>query len=672
MKLIIVESPTKARTFNYLLKDEGKYLVYATKGHIRDLPKNHLAIDYKNNFKPQYEIISTKKKIVEELKKIAQKNDEIILATDPDREGESIAYHIAYILGKVEEKWPQINLKDKNIKRIVFHEITKQAINEALAQPTTLRLSLVNAQQSRRILDRIVGYELSPLLWKKTGKNWLSAGRVQTVALRIIVEREKEINQFLVEDYYEIYANFQKENLSLKAKLVEKDNQQLEIKTTLHLFVGDYTYSKTKINKENLIFIKNDLKKATFQVEEIDETITYRYPPPPLTTSLLQQEAFNKFGFSSKMTMSLAQNLYEKGLITYHRTDSFALSTRFVFQAKEYIEKKFGKEFALEKPRSYKIKSKMAQEAHEAIRPTKLRENIPQSEKLTVNHKKLYRLIFDRALASQIKEATIKVIKIKIKTDNNYRFLSENKEVIFPGFLIVLNPSFKKESIDLSLLKPGDFLKLVNLNEQELKTKPPPRFTEAFLIKVMEEKGIGRPSTYSPIINLIQTKNYIEKDGRYFLPTPLGVALSDYLSSSFSSIFDLNFTSKMEDELDAIASNEKNFIEVINDFYQPFEKTLNQAKENNSLLKIEEKSEGVCPLCGGNLIFRYSKFGKFIACLNYPKCKYTQKILKTVKDKKCPKCQGEIVIKYTKTKKRFYGCINYPKCDFSTWKISDL
>lgn len=670
MTLIIVESPTKAITFNRIL-DPKEYYVFATMGHIRDLPNNKISIDYDKQYKPEYIIIKNKEKIVEKLIKLAKENKEIILATDPDREGESIAYHIAFLLDKIEENWPEIKLKDEKIKRIVFHEITSTALKEALKNPTVLRLDLVKAQQARRILDRIVGYELSPLLWKKTGKNWLSAGRVQTVALRLIVEREKEIKDFKIEDFFEIKGIFE-ENSEIIGKLVSKDGISYEQKTTLKLFSGDYTFTKTTINKDNLEKIKADLTTDNYTITNIEENIIKRYPPPPFTTSLLQQTAFYRFGFSSKMTMNLAQGLYERGLITYHRTDSFNLSTSFVFKAKDYIVEKYGKDYALDKPRSFKTKSKLAQEAHEAIRPTKLIADLRGSDKLTINHKKLYSLIFDRSIASQMKEAEIKVIKITISGQKNYLFESQAEEVLFDGFLKLLNPKFASASKKNPNLNQGQKVKLKSLKTIALQTKPPPRYNEASLIKIMEEKGIGRPSTYAPIINLIQVKNYVEKDNRYFIPTPLGIAISDYLSSSFSKLFDLNFTANMEDELDDIASSQRDYIAVLDDFFKPLKTILDKEKENLSLIKVEDKTEGICPLDGGNLIVRFSKFGRFIACSNYPKCKYTQSILKTVKGKKCPKDGGDIVVRYSKNKKRFYGCSNYPKCDFSAWTLKDI
>ncbi|MCL4386862.1 type I DNA topoisomerase, partial [Patescibacteria group bacterium] len=517
MPLIIVESPTKARTFNRILKgDKRNYFVFATMGHIRDLPANKMAIDYASDFKPEYIIIKNKEKVVDQLKKYLETNKEVILATDLDREGESISYHAAYILGKVKEKWPELEVTDKNLKRIVFHEITGAALNEALDNPQELRMDLVKAQAARRILDRIVGYELSPLLWKKTGKNWLSAGRVQTVALRIIVEREKEIKKFKLEDYYQIYGLFEDKSSPLKAKLISKDGVNYEVKTVIKLFSGEYTFTKTTINNENQETIKKDLLSDQYKVSEIEENIVKRYPPHPFTTSLLQQDAFYKYGFSSKMTMRLAQDLYERGLITYHRTDSFNLSSSFVFKAKDYIEATYGKEYALEKPRGFKTRSKMAQEAHEAIRPTKLEPEYKMKGELTVNHKRLYSLIFTRSVACQMKEADIKAIKIKILGEKGYLLQSEIEEIVFDGFFKLMNPKFVTQNSAKNNIVKDQKMALNEVTPEALQTKAPPRFNEASLIKILEEKGIGRPSTYAAIITLIQEKNYIEKEGRYF------------------------------------------------------------------------------------------------------------------------------------------------------------
>ncbi len=671
MTLIIVESPTKARTFNRILKGKG-YYVFATMGHIRDLPANTMAIDYTKNFEPQYQIIAAKQKVVTELKKLAKENDEVILATDPDREGESISYHAAYILGLVKEKWPEIIIdKKKPLKRIVFHEITQHALTEALEHPEELRIDLVKAQQARRILDRIVGYELSPLLWKKMGKNWLSAGRVQSVALRIVVEREKEVKNFKIEDYYQLFGNFTDKEV-IRAKLASKNTIPYEQKFTLKLFAGDYQYTKTIIDATNVENLQKDVQSDTYKILEITGETKPRYPPPPFTTSLLQQESFQKFGFSSRMTMRIAQDLYERGIITYHRTDSFNLSTQFVFRAKDYIEATYGKEYGLEKPRGYRTKSRGAQEAHEAIRPTKLErtaDSLEVDKKITKNHKKVYKLIFDRAVVTQMKEAQIKHIKTTIGGTKGYVFESEMQNVVFDGFLKVLNPEFAEKNKYVSPFTVGDMIKLESVETQDSKTKPPPRFNEATLIRIMEEKGIGRPSTYAPIISLIQDKNYVEKQFRYFAPTKLGEAISDYLSGAFPNVFELEFTAQMEQSLDDIAEGNKELVATLTDFNTPFHKLVEEKKKDKTVIDVEETLDEKCDKCGSPMVVRFSKFGKFMACSNYPTCKSTKPFLTFISNHFCPECKGRLTIRFSKNRKKFYGCENYPKCKYSSWTL---
>lgn len=671
MALIIVESPTKARTFNRILKGQD-YFVFATMGHFRDLPSKSMSIDFEHDFKPDYQIVGNKQKIVDELKKLAKNNKEIIFATDPDREGEAISYHAAHVLGMVKDKWPELKMDEDNpLKRIVFHEITQRALKEALENPETIRWDLVKAQQARRILDRIVGYELSPLLWDKMGKNWLSAGRVQTVALRLIVEREKEIRTFKIEDYFQIYGNFESKE-SIRAKLVSKDGVAYEKKTILKLFAGDYEFAKTAIVSTNVEDIKKDVEADKYTVVSIKEEIKPKYPPPPFTTSLLQQESFHKFSFSSKMTMRIAQDLYERGLITYHRTDSFNLSTHFVFAAKDYIEKTFGKEYALEKPRGYKTKSKLAQEAHEAIRPTKLDvsvDSINVDKKITQNHKKVYKLIFERALSTQMKEAQVKHVDIIIDGKKGYRFLSEMQEVVFDGFLKVLNPEFVNKNKVVIIPKEGESLKLETLELQDSKTNPPPRYNDATLIKILEEKGIGRPSTYASIISLIQDKNYVEKQFRNFSPNKLGEAISDYLSEAFPDIFSLDFTAGIEEHLDQIAEGQEDMIKVLRDFFEPFQVHLKVMKKDKKKIDVEEIVEEKCEKCKSQMVVRFSKFGKFMACSKYPACKFTKPFLHFVNGKFCPECNGKLTVIFTKSRKKFYGCENYPKCKYSSWTL---
>lgn len=679
MALIIVESPTKARTFNRILKIEGKgdqYFVMATMGHIRDLPGSEMAIDFKDHYRPKYEYISKRQKVIDQLIALGKEHDEIILATDLDREGESISYHVAYILGLIKENWPKIEFADvsKKIKRIVFHEITASALKEALENPSELRIDLVKAQQARRILDRIVGYELSPLLWKKTGKNWLSAGRVQTVGVRLVVEREKERIVFGQEPYILMTGTFSIEGNEVTAKLKKLKGEAVEIEKTIKLYAGEYTFTKTSITVGTAEETKKALMGATYEVADMKEAVTSRYPTPPYTTSSLQQDAFFKCGFSSRQVMSLAQSLYEKGFITYHRTDSFNLSTQFVFRAKDYIIEKFGKEYALEKPRGYRTKSRMAQEAHEAIRPTKLIEVDDlgkKKESLTINHKKLYQLIFDRAVATQMKEAELKTVTFDLVSPENHVFEASATKVVFDGFLKLMN-SIKQENRELAKVTDGTQATIKDIEAKEMKTSPPPRYNEASLIRTMEEEGIGRPSTYAAIISLIQVKGYVEKDGRYFIPTVVGTAISDYLSKSFTHIFDLDFTSEMENKFDEIAEGKEDVITMLDEFYKPFTVELDQQKKETEMIHIKEETNEKCPKCGKPMVIRFSKFGKFYACSGYPECKTTKPFLFVVKNRKCPKCAGDIVVKFTKTRKKFYGCSNYPTCDFSAWALNKI
>ncbi len=677
MALIVVESPTKARTFNRILKskDWGEgYYVFATVGHFRDLPSKDISVNIEKNFKPEYEIMGKKQNMVDKLKELAKEHDKIILATDLDREGESISYHVAYILGFVKEHWPDFDLEDTpNLERIVFHEITPKALEEALKNPQKLRIDLVKAQQARRILDRIVGYKISPLLWKKTGKNWLSAGRVQSVALRLIVEREKEILKFAKEPYYQITGNF-KSTEDIQGKLISKNGEVYEIKQTLQLFDGEYTYVKTTIDEVLSKTIEADLKDDTFQITSVTEEIVKKYPPPPFTTSLLQQDAFQKLGYPSKLTMRIAQSLYEKGLITYHRTDSFNLSTKFVFDAKDYIIKAYGNDYALEKPRGYKTRSKNAQEAHEAIRPTRLdktKKNGEAAKKLSAQEKKLYELIFHRAIATQMKEAEVRQIKVSIKSAKGYEFESDSVQVLFDGFMKILMPEYAKKNSTHPNIKAHEKITLESVTSEIKDTRPPYRYNEASLIRTMESKGIGRPSTYASIVSLIVDKHYVEKERRYFMPTPLGTALSDYLSTTFPDVFDLTFTANMENSLDDIANGDRKLVGTLEEFYIPLRIELENNKDDTSQIAIqEEQIDEKCPKCGGDLVVRFGKYGKFYACSNYPKCKYIKPNLRYVEKHFCPLDNGRLVVRYSKTGKRFYGCENYPACKHVQWALN--
>lgn len=672
MNLIIVESPTKANTFNKFLSKE--YQVTATMGHVRDLSEKKLALDLTESFKPEYIINKKRSETVVTIKSLAKKASSIILATDADREGEAISYHIAYILGFIKENWPNSLVKKNNkLKRIVFHEITKSALSEALLHAQELNLNLVNAQQARRILDRIVGYKLSPLLWKKMGKRWLSAGRVQTVALRFIVEREAEIKKFAKEPFYKIFAVF-KNSCELKAYLISKNNEKYEKNFTLNLFDGNYTYSKTTIDKNNNEIIKKDLQADTYKINDIVENQNKRYPAPAFTTSSMQQEAVRTLGLSSKITMKLAQNLYERGLITYHRTDSVNLSVKFLNEAQKFIKKEYGNDYTLFSPRIYKTKSKLAQEAHEAIRPTDLKITNIDNLDLTHSHKKLYSLIFRKAIASQMKEAVINTIKIKILSAKGYLFESGWEEILFDGFLKIYSPAkLKQEAAAQAKTKPklGEAVSLKNLEIKETETTPPPRYNEASLIKTLEERGIGRPSTFAPIISTLQERNYVEKKDNRFQPTFLGDAVCNYLSSAFSDIFKISFTAQMEEKLDLIAHGEKEIISVLDNFYNPFLKHLTKEEKNKRFIDVEEPTDQICSQCGKQLVFRYSKYGKFYACSGYPACKFTKPYYDSIA-KPCPRCSGKIIIKYTKTKKKFYGCSNYPNCTFAAWRLNQI
>jgi len=675
MKLIIVESPTKAKTFNSFLKGKD-YHVEATLGHIRDLPENKIAIDTKENYKPEYVISDKRKKTVSNLKSLAKAADEIILATDSDREGEAISYHIAFLLGFIKEKWPKSEIVNtKKMQRIVFHEITETAFDEALKNPQLLNLDLVNSQQCRRILDRLVGYTLSPLLWKKVGKGWLSAGRVQTVALRFIVEREKEIEAFSKQPFYRVVGFFSEDyakNTPIETKLVSKGPEKYEIKTKITLFDGDYTYTKTTITEDNKQELHDNISKDTYTVADVVESISKRNPGAPFTTSTLQQEASRKFGFSSKLTMRMAQILYEKGCITYHRTDSISLSTKFITEAKDYITKTYGSNYVVDSARVYKGKSKVAaQEAHEAIRPTAAIEAEKlQKEDLSSSHLKLYSLIFSRALATQMKEAEIKTVKIIIKGSQEYTFETQYESVEFDGFMRAY-PAKEEKQKKMYIPQKGSAINLASVDFVSQETQPPPRYNEASLIKTLEEAGIGRPSTFAPTISTIQDRNYAEKKEGRFFPTLLGRTICDYLSRAFAKFFALDFTAKMEDDLDTIANGKKDIVEFLDSYYKPFNEILQVEKKSTEHINVQETTEEICPTCGKNLVFRYSKYGKFYACSGYPTCKYTKPFFETI-DTPCPKCAGKIIVKFTKTKKKFYGCSNYPKCDFAAWKLHQI
>ena len=678
MDLIIVESPTKAKTLSSFLKKE--YQIKATWGHVRDLPVKKLGVDVEGDFEPVYVVIPNKKKRVAELKKIAKKAKKIILATDLDREGEAIAYHTAVLLASPNSRIARmdirINSKKKfesleNYERIVFHEITKSAIDKALKNPRPIDMKLVDAQQARRVLDRLVGYKLSPLLWKKLGRQWLSAGRVQSITVRLIVERERERKKFKEEEYWKIGSRFQvlDSREEIEAELKAKNEEKYEEMASFDLFDGKYKISKTIIkNKDQAEQIIGDFKNNSFQVTSLDQKEVRRFPSAPFTTSTLQQNANLRLGFSSRRTMSLAQKLYEKGLITYHRTDSVFLSESFLTSAQKFIEKIHGKKYALDKPRRFKTKSKLAQEAHEAIRPTELVVQGSRFEvrgKLTKDHLKLYELIFKRAVASQAREAVVDTTKVGVLSSTKYLFEARGSVIKFNGFLKIIGTQFQDKI--LPELKVGQALKLIESIPSQHLVKPPPRYNEASLVKTLEKSGIGRPSTYAPTISTILTRQYVEKIEGRFAPTVLGESVNDFLVKNFPEIDDIPFTAQMEDDLDEIAMGRKEWRPIIKEFYTPFEKKVKKVNQTAKKIKLPvEETKEKCPKCKAKIVIKIGRFGKFLSCSAFPKCDYTASFLEKV-GIKCPECKADLVIKKTKKGKRFYGCSNWPKCNFASW-----
>jgi DNA topoisomerase I len=686
MDLIIVESPTKAKTLTKFLK--GNYRIEATLGHIRDLPKGELGVDVNNGFSPSYVTPREKLKRVKELKDLAHGADNVILATDPDREGEAIAWHVATILAvskkklsaASQKKSQKLKAKTKQLtpesfQRIAFHEITESAINEALKNPRTVDMQLVNAQQARRILDRLVGYKLSPLLWQKLSRRWLSAGRVQSVVVRLIVEREREIRKFTKVEFYTIESDFvQSDDKSepIHAQLYAKDGVKYEEKLSFNLFDGVYTTGKTTIlTKDQSDQIILDLK-APFGVSAVDKKEIKRTPPPPFTTSTLQQEAGRKLYFSAKKTMQVAQKLYEEGFISYHRTDSVNLSEKFISEAREFIINKYGQELVPEVPRKFQTKSKVAQEAHEAIRPTNLAVVAEELERDDLNHDhvRLYEIIWKRALASQAKEAVFDSTTVIIKSINGYEFQTQGSVVKFEGFLKITGR--ENGEVVIPSVTVGENLEIKNPIGLPHLTNPPPRYTEAALVKTLEEKDIGRPSTYAPIISTVIERTYVIKEEKKLVPTELGETVTDFLVEYFPDILSLPFTAKMEANLDDIANGQRDWVPVVSDFFNPFISKIDNIYKNVAKVKmVEEILEEKCPKCGSPLVIRIGKFGKFVACTSYPKCDYTRQLVEKI-DMKCPRCGGDIIIKKSRHGKVFYGCSNYPKCNFAAWRKEDI
>jgi len=664
MQLVIVESPTKSKTLQNFLGQE--YRVLSSYGHVRDLPKSELGVDVENDFRPEYIIPTKSRKIITLLKKGSEKAETVILACDQDREGEAIAWHLIQILG--------LNGK-KPYQRIVFHEITKSAIEEALKNPRKIDMNLVDAQQTRRILDRIVGYKLSPFLWKKVARR-LSAGRVQSVATRLVIEREREIQNFIPQEYWTIIVQLKKlseigtPKMEFEALLVKKDEKvipKLGIRT-----------------KEEAEKIVKDLSGVEYKVLNVEKKEMKRNPLPPFTTSTLQQTAWQRFRFPAKFTMRIAQNLYERGFITYHRTDSLNLSDLSLFAAKKFISENYGENYWAGFLRRYKTKTKGAQEAHEAIRPA-YPDRIPSafapaSAKATADKKaqackenlneqefKLYDLIWRRFIACQMNQAIFDSTIINVAA-KNYIFRATGQILKFDGFLKVY--PIKYEENELPPLEKEEILELIKLIPSQHFTEPPPRYTEATLIKALEENGIGRPSTYAPILSTIQERNYIEKDEqKRFRPTEIGTVVNDLLVNHFPEIVDIGFTAEMEEDLDKIAEGKRKWTPVIREFYEPFEENLQKKYQEVSKKDITEKpTEKTCPKCGAPLLIRLGKYGKFYACSKFPKCRYTKSLEENTLGIKCPKCKkGKITEKRTKKGKIFYGCDQFPKCDFALW-----
>lgn len=649
-KLIIVESPAKANTIKKFLGGNTK--VVASMGHIRDLPKSKLGINIENNFEPEYINIRGKGDLIKELKTDAKNAKKVYLATDPDREGEAIAWHLSNVL----------NVDEKKVTRVTFNEITKTAVQKAIKEPRDIDINLVDAQQARRVLDRIVGYKISPVLWKKV-KRGLSAGRVQSVAVKLIVDREEEIEKFIPEEYWNIYAELldEKTNKKFEAKFYGKAGKKQEI------------HSKEEVDK--ILFA---IKKATYIVEDVKKSEKKRTPAPPFTTSTMQQEASRKIGFSIKKTMSVAQGLYEGvkiqdkgtvGLITYMRTDSTRISEEARATAKTYITETYGKDYY--ENRYYKT-NKEAQDAHEGIRPT-YAELEPEKIKdsLTKDQYKLYKLIYNRFMASQMVSAIYDTMSVTINA-NDYTFKANGQNLKFKGFMTLYvegtDEKEEKEAGMLPELIPNEIVKLEKIEPKQSFTEPPARYTEASLVKTLEEKGIGRPSTYSPTITTILERRYIEKEQKQLLPTELGKIVNKLLCENFADVINVEFTAKVETEFDNIAEGKENWKKMIEEFYGPFEENVERVeKELEHVELVDEVSDIPCDKCGRMMVYKYGRFGKFLACPGYPECKNTKPIVETIEEP-CPKCGGTIQVRKAKNKRKYYICENNPQsCDYISW-----
>lgn len=650
-KLIIVESPTKVKSIKKYLG--GGYEVMASMGHVRDLPKSKLGVDTEHDFKPQYINMSDKKDLIKQLKTAAANSDGVLLATDPDREGEAISWHLAYLLA--------LDLNEPN--RVAFNEITESGVKAGIAAPHKIDLNLVDAQQARRVLDRIVGYKLSPFLWKKV-KGGLSAGRVQTVALRLIVEREREIEKFNSEEYWSVDAKLLAGTKSFKAALYGfADGKKIDVIP----------------NAEEADKIVSALGGAEYIVSALKKGTRKKQPAPPFITSTLQQEASRKLGFTGQRTMRIAQQLYEgvdvpgagtTGLITYMRTDSLRISEEARAAAYKYITGRYGREYLPEKPRYFKTKSG-AQDAHEAIRPTSV-SFTPESvkESLTAEQYKLYKLIWERFIASLMEVCVQNTVNADI-TAGDYLFKASGYSVKFDGFTVLYEEGKDEDSAEggaLPEMKTGDKLKLKELTPNQHFTQPPARYTEPTLIKALDENGIGRPSTYAPIISNILGRDYIEREKKSLKPTNLGMVVSDLMVEYFDKIVDVKFTAGLEKQLDEIGAGKRGWVDTIKDFYKDFDKLYKKAEDSleGKRVKVpDEETDVICDKCGRKMVVKSGRFGKFLACPGYPECKNTKPLPEDEVKQPCPKCGGKLVKKTSKKGKKFYGCSNYPECDFA-------
>lgn len=645
--LVIVESPAKSKTIEKFLGPN--YVVKASMGHLRDLPKSQMGIDIEHGFTPRYSNLVTRKKVIDELVSYADESSAVLLATDPDREGEAISWHLAYIL----------NVDPKSTCRITFNEITKNAVAEALETPRTIDMNMVDAQQARRVLDRIVGYKLSPLLWKKVCKG-LSAGRVQSVAVRLICEREREIQAFEPQEYWTIEGNFETpKKESFKAELTHIKGEKIDITTE-----SDAQAVVDAIGGEDAV------------VKNIEKRKRSRKAAPPFTTSTLQQDGVRKLNFGAKRTMMIAQHLYEGleigsyghvGLITYMRTDSTRISKEMQVMAKDFILRNYGEEYYPSKPNVYGSKGS-AQDAHEAIRPTSLELTPKMVEPfLSRDELKLYTLIWNRFMASQMAPQQNESTTIELNVKDDYTFKATGSRVIFPGFSAVYEDVKKEDAPQLPALKKNDAAHTVEVLPEQHFTQPPPRYSEASLIKTLEELGIGRPSTYAPILDTIVSRNYVENTNKQFVPTELGFVVVDFLISYFEKIINTGFTRDLEEELDAIASGKDTYVKVLSDFYEVFAQELEDASDVERIEIASMESDEICELCHSPMVYKFGRYGKFLACSNFPECKNTKPITVGT-GVTCPKCkEGEIVERKSRRGRIFYGCNRYPQCDFTLW-----